>query len=117
MNVTFDHWASEKHLFSQSYGRSRTTLRSSGWVDEREGATWLRTSEFGDEKDRVLIKSDGEPTYFVPDIAYHNQKFDPVNSLSTFLGQTITVMSREWQPLWKCWVTQLTAMKPSLVKT
>ena len=87
MNVTFDHWASEKALVqSGAMEEVIQLLRSSGWVDEREGATWLRTSEFGDEKDRVLIKSDGEPTYFVPDIAYHNQKFDRGELVIDVLG-------------------------------
>ncbi len=49
-------------------------LRQSGHVYEREGAVWLRTTTFGDEKDRVLIRSDGEPTYVAPDIAYHYDK-------------------------------------------
>ena len=87
MNVTFDHWASEKALVqSGAMEEVIQLLRSSGWVDDREGATWLRTSEFGDEKDRVLIKSDGEPTYFVPDIAYHNQKFDRGELVIDVLG-------------------------------
>ena len=49
-------------------------LRKSGHVYESEGALWLRTTEFGDDKDRVLVRSDGEPTYFAPDIAYHYDK-------------------------------------------
>ena len=44
-------------------------------VYEDDGATWLRTTDFGDDKDRVLIKSDGEFTYLLPDIAYHRDKF------------------------------------------
>ena len=87
MNVTFDHWASEQALVdSGAMERIIEALRSGGWVDDREGATWLRTSDFGDEKDRVLLKSDGEPTYFVPDIAYHNQKFERGNLVIDVLG-------------------------------
>src|SRR5436305_13794875 len=50
-------------------------LRQRGVVYEADGAVWLRTTEFGDDKDRVLVKSDGEPTYVLPDIAYHRDKF------------------------------------------
>ena len=77
MNVEFDHWASETALVeSGAMEAALADLKAGGWIDEKDGATWLRTSEFGDEKDRVLIKSDGEPTYFVPDIAYHHEKFE-----------------------------------------
>ena len=77
MNVEFDHWASETDLVeSGAMEAALADLKAGGWIDEKDGATWLRTSEFGDEKDRVLIKSDGEPTYFVPDIAYHHEKFE-----------------------------------------
>ena len=87
MNVTFDHWASEKALVDSGAMESTIdALRAGGWVDEHEGATWLRTSDFGDEKDRVLLTSDGEPTYFVPDIAYHNQKFERGNLVIDVLG-------------------------------
>ena len=50
-------------------------LRERGFVYEAEGATWFRTTDFGDEKDRVLVKSDGEYTYIAPDVAYHLDKF------------------------------------------
>jgi arginyl-tRNA synthetase len=50
-------------------------LRAHGVVFEADGAVWLRTTDFGDDKDRVIIKSDGEPTYVLPDIAYHRDKF------------------------------------------
>ena len=51
-------------------------LREQGHVYESEGATWLRTTEFGDDKDRVLIRSEGESTYYLADIAYHRQKLE-----------------------------------------
>jgi arginyl-tRNA synthetase len=51
------------------------TLRSKGLVYDEEGAVWFKTTEFGQEKDRVIIKSTGEPTYRLPDIAYHREKF------------------------------------------
>jgi arginyl-tRNA synthetase len=50
-------------------------LRSRGVVEDRDGAVWLRSTDFGDDKDRVLVKSDGEYTYLLPDIAYHRDKF------------------------------------------
>ena len=51
-------------------------LRAAGRRRSRQdGAVWLRTTDFGDDKDRVLVKSDGEPTYLLPDIAYHRDKF------------------------------------------
>ena len=87
MNVAFDHWASEKALVkSGAMETAIEALRAGGWLDDRDGATWLRTSTFGDEKDRVLVKSDGEPTYFVPDIAYHKQKFGRGNLVIDVLG-------------------------------
>ena len=77
MNVRFDRWASERALVeSGAMEDAIEQLRAAGHLYEHEGATWLRTSEFGDEKDRVLFKSDGEATYFVPDIAYHHQKYE-----------------------------------------
>jgi arginyl-tRNA synthetase len=73
--VTFDTWFSERSL--HEHGAVEATvdeLREAGHAYESEGAVWLRTSDFGDDKDRVLIRSDGEPTYFVADIAYHRDK-------------------------------------------
>ena len=76
MNVGFEHWQSEAVLVAEgAMERIVDRLRGDGWVYEADGADWLRTSEFGDDKDRVLYRSDGEPTYFVPDIAYHHAKF------------------------------------------
>jgi arginyl-tRNA synthetase len=87
MNVEFDHWASEKALVeSGAMQDSLAELKARGFVDERDGATWLRTTEFGDDQDRVLIKSDGEPTYFVPDIAYHHEKFNRGDVVIDILG-------------------------------
>lgn len=76
MRVSFDTTFSEKTL--HSCGAVKETLdrlTAKGATYEQEGALWLKTSEYGDEKDRVLVKSDGEPTYVTPDIAYHCQKF------------------------------------------
>lgn len=87
MNVTFDRWASERALVdSGAMERVVERLRAGGYVEERDGATWLRTTEFGDDQDRVLIKGDGEPTYFVPDIAYHDDKFTRGDLVIDILG-------------------------------
>ncbi len=71
----FDVWFSERSLHSgEALTRSLDKLKSQGHVFESEGATWLRTSDFGDDKDRVLIKSGGELTYFASDTAYYIDK-------------------------------------------
>ncbi len=76
MHVEFDTWSSEKALVeSGAMDATFEELKATGYVFESDGATWLRTTEFGDDKDRVLIRSDGEPTYLLPDIAYHRDKF------------------------------------------
>jgi arginyl-tRNA synthetase len=75
--VRFDRWSSERVL--QEEGKvdaAIESLRERGYVYENEGAVWLRTTQFGDDKDRVLIRSDGEPTYFGNDIAYHYDKLE-----------------------------------------
>ena len=75
--VSFDHYQSELDLYKD--GKVKNTLealKNSGFTYDLDGALWLRTTEFGDDKDRVLIKSDGSYTYLLPDIAYHKDKFD-----------------------------------------
>lgn len=73
--TVFDVWASERELHeSGAVERGLEKLRSEGHVFEREGAVWLRTTDFGDDKDRVLIKADGEYTYFASDTAYYVDK-------------------------------------------
>jgi arginyl-tRNA synthetase len=73
--VRFDTWSSERSVYERGeVGSTIEALRDSGHVYESEGALWLRTTEFGDDKDRVLVRSDGQPTYFAPDIAYHYDK-------------------------------------------
>jgi arginyl-tRNA synthetase len=75
--VEFDAWASERSIHeSGAIDRVLEDLRESGHVYESEGATWLRTTELGDDKDRVLIRSEGDPTYYLSDIAYHRDKLD-----------------------------------------
>jgi arginyl-tRNA synthetase len=75
--VRFDHYYLESSLYAD--GRVEDTVRrlvASGRTYEEGGALWLRTTEYGDDKDRVMRKSDGSYTYFVPDVAYHLAKFE-----------------------------------------
>ena len=73
--VDFDVWFSEKSLTaSGATEQALKTLRAQGHVYEQDGAVWLRTSDFGDDKDRVLVKSDGVATYFMSDAAYYLDK-------------------------------------------
>ena len=75
--VKFDRWASEKDVVNAgSVKHALDKLRESGRVYEKDGATWLRTEDMGDEKDRVLIKADGAATYFCNDLAYHVDKLE-----------------------------------------
>ena len=75
--VHFDVWFSEKSLHdSGAVEKAVERLREQGHVFEQDGATWLRTTDFGDDKDRVLIKADGETTYFASDSAYYLSKRD-----------------------------------------
>ena len=74
--VSFDNWFSEASVIREGdFSRVLDLLKSRGLVYEREGAQWLRSQDLGDERDRVLIRSDGRPTYTATDIAYHYDKF------------------------------------------
>ena len=73
--VRFDIWYSERALrASRRLEETIEGLRDAGHVYEHDGAVWLRTTTFGDDKDRVLVRSNGEPTYFGVDIAHHRDK-------------------------------------------
>jgi len=75
--VRFDHWFRESSLHSAGHVEGTfKTLQQSGFVYEKDGAAWLKTSGLGDEEDRVVRKRSGEPTYFLSDIAYHKNKFE-----------------------------------------
>ncbi|MDR7073891.1 arginine--tRNA ligase [Fictibacillus barbaricus] len=75
--VPFDVWFSETSLYQNGkIDAALEKLKAKGVVYEEEGATWFRTTDYGDDKNRVLIKNDGSFTYLTPDIAYHNDKFD-----------------------------------------
>lgn len=76
LDVTFDHYFSESSLYeSGEIDEALETLKKSGHSYSQDGALWFRSSDFGDDKDRVLIKKDNSYTYFTPDIAYHLDKF------------------------------------------
>jgi len=73
--IRFDQWFSEKTLFdSGGVEEALRVLREAGQVYDQDGATWFRATDFGDEKDRVLVKADGATTYFASDVAYHWNK-------------------------------------------
>lgn len=74
--VTFDVWFSERSLFeTDAVAAACAELRKKGHAYDKDGAFWLRSTDFGDDKDRVIIRDNGVPTYFASDIAYHDNKF------------------------------------------
>jgi arginyl-tRNA synthetase len=76
LGVEFDVWFSERSLFKNGqYEKAMKLLRKGGYVAAKENATWFISSALGEDKDNVLIRSDGSPTYFASDIAYHFNKF------------------------------------------
>jgi arginyl-tRNA synthetase len=76
LGVRFDVWTSEARLHDEGWvDRAVERLRERGQVYEQDGAIWFRSTDFGDDKDRVIIRSNGEPTYFAADIGYVTEKF------------------------------------------
>ena len=76
-NVNFDTWYSENSLVQSGALETMVTrLKNSGFLYEKDGAWWFRSSDLGDEKDRVVIRANGSHTYFATDIAYHMEKLD-----------------------------------------
>ena len=76
-HVRFDQYYLESSLYEEGrVGSTIAALRATGHVYEQDGAVWLRTTAFGDDKDRVMVRSNGEPTYFLPDVAYHVTKWE-----------------------------------------
>ena len=74
--VHFDEYFLESSLYEEGLVDSTIEdLRATGHVYEKDDATWLATSEFGDQKDRVMVRGNGQPTYFLPDVAYHMNKW------------------------------------------
>lgn len=78
--TTFDKWFSERTLYiKDEHGKSQVdyaieAMREKGYIYEQDGAVWFKSTEFGDDKDRVVMKSNGEATYFTSDVAYHYNK-------------------------------------------
>jgi len=76
LGVEFNEWFSEQSLFkSGQFDKTMKMLKDAGFITERENATWFASSSMGDDRDNVLIRTDGTPTYFASDIAYHYNKF------------------------------------------
>ncbi len=75
-HVTFDNWFSERTLHQGKVKEAVEELRKNGVIYEKDGALWFRTTDYGDDKDRVVVRDNGEPTYFAADIAYHRDKFE-----------------------------------------
>lgn len=76
-NVSFDNWFSETSLYeTKEVNAALDVMTENGYTFEADDALWLRTTDFGDDKDRVLRKSDGTYTYLMPDIAYHYDKVE-----------------------------------------
>jgi arginyl-tRNA synthetase len=76
LNIHFDTWFRESFLHQGQLTETINLLTKKGYVYEAEGATWFKTTDLGDDKDRVLLRSDGSPTYLAGDIAYHKNKFE-----------------------------------------
>ena len=75
--VIYDEWYAERSLTeSGAVTRALERLKSSGHAYEKDGALWFRSTDYGDEKDRVLVRDNGQTTYFASDIAYHMDKLD-----------------------------------------
>ena len=77
MGVEYDHWYSERSLMDEGgpYGEVMSLMEAQGQVARREGAVWFTSTDLGESKDNVLIRTDGQPTYYATDIAYHYNKF------------------------------------------
>jgi arginyl-tRNA synthetase len=76
LGVTFDAWFTEQSLYDNGqYDTVMSLLRRAGYIAEKEGATWFVSTALGEDKDNVVVRSDGSPTYFATDIAYHYNKF------------------------------------------
>lgn len=75
LNTTYDVWFHEGSLYERGdYEETMALLRGRGYVAEREGATWFTSTDLGEDKDNVLVRKGGAPTYFATDIAYHRDK-------------------------------------------
>ncbi len=75
-NVTFDKWFSERTLHPEAVNAAVKILQDNGNIYEKDGALWLKSTAYGDDKDRVVIRDNGVPTYLAADIAYHHNKYE-----------------------------------------
>ena len=76
LGVNFDVWFSERSLYDNGqYRKVMSLLKEGGYIAEKEGATWFVSTALGEDKDNVVVRGDGSPTYFAADIAYHYNKF------------------------------------------
>ena len=75
-NVTFDNWFSERTLHPEAVKAAVKILQDNGNIYEKDGALWLKSTAYGDDKDRVVIRDNGVPTYLAADIAYHHNKYE-----------------------------------------
>ena len=76
LDVIFDVWFSEQSLYDNGqYQKAMSLLRDGGYIGDKEGATWFISTALGEDKDNVVVRGDGSPTYFAADIAYHYNKF------------------------------------------
>ena len=75
-HVHFDNWFSERTLHPNAIHRAVEILKANGNIYEKDGALWLKSTAYGDDKDRVVIRAGGEPTYLAADIAYHHDKYE-----------------------------------------
>lgn len=86
-NVHFDNWFSERTLHPDAIHGACDVLKQRGKLYEKDGALWLKSTDYGDDKDRVVIRDNGVPTYLAADIAYHKNKYDRgFNSLINIWG-------------------------------
>lgn len=77
LGVVFDRYFSENELYHDNkVAKIIEKLRNEGFIYEEEGTLWFKTTDFGDEKDRVVVRGNGDPTYFAADIAYHLNKYE-----------------------------------------
>lgn len=75
-NVTFDNWFSERTLHPEAVQAAVKILKDNGNIYEKDGALWLKSTAYGDDKNRVVIRENGVPTYLAADIAYHHNKYE-----------------------------------------
>ena len=85
--VRYDRWQSEKAMHdSGAIERGIADLRARGLIFDQDGAVWMRATQFGDDKDRVVVRSDGRPTYYGADVAYHFDKLERTDRAILILG-------------------------------